>query len=222
MLQLFFDVFFAANLAVFSQVNEVSSTESLTSFIGFFTMLWFTWALVGLFDVRFVADSIFERATRAGHLGVMVGFAVVAHDFRPAHQARPVFRVFSLCLMVSRALLAVQYATVVWHVRPYRRAKSPLAVLAGVHFAFAMVYLGLSYCLREAPTYVYLAWYVLAVAEFVLDIGLSLAFGVLSFRGSHLVNRMVLLTFIIMGEGIIVLCRAVLVVQLSREHAWST
>ncbi len=61
-LQLFFDLFFAANLTIFSQVHEVTSMDRLTSFIGYFSVLWFTWALVGLFDVRFVTDSIFGRA----------------------------------------------------------------------------------------------------------------------------------------------------------------
>lgn len=73
-------------------------------------MLWFTWALVGLFDVRFVTDSVFgkacivffegdkannilpERILRAGHLGVMIGFAVVAPNFDPNHQNKQTFR----------------------------------------------------------------------------------------------------------------------------------
>lgn len=183
-------------------------------------MLWFTWALVGLFDVRFVSDSIFDRLARAGHLAVMVGFAVVAGDFHPDHQHAQPFQTMSLCLMVSRAILALQYASVVWHVRTYRRAKLPLAMMAIIHFAFAMVYLGISYTFRDVHSFVYLAWYVLSVAETVVNIGMSVGFDVLSFKGTHLVKRMVLLTLIIMGEGIIVLCRAVLVVQ--QSSAWST
>ncbi len=60
-IELFFDLFFAANLTVFSEVHEVTNTDRLTSYIGYFCMLWFTWALVGLFDVRFVTDSIFGK-----------------------------------------------------------------------------------------------------------------------------------------------------------------
>lgn len=65
-----------------------------------------TWFLVSLYDVRFVTDSAFgklsikcsrifetchsntqlERAARGVHLGVMVGFAVVAPNFDPNDQ----------------------------------------------------------------------------------------------------------------------------------------
>lgn len=184
-------------------------------------MLWFTWALVALFDVRFVSDSIFERVAKAGHVGVMVGFAVVASDFHPddKNQNPQIFKIMSLCLMVSRAILAVQYASIVWHVRSYRRAKMPLALKSMGHFVFAMIYLGIAFCFADAKSHVYLAWYVLAVVETFLNIGLSLVFDVLSFKGTHLVNRMVLLTFIIMGEGVIILCHAVHTVQQSK--AWS-
>lgn len=218
-MQLFFDLFFAANLKVFSEVHEVSSKERLTSFIGFFTMLWFTWALVGLFDVRFVADSIFERIASAGHLAVMIGFAVVAVDFHSKGQNIQTFQTMSLCLMVSRAILAVQYASIVWHIRTFRGAKLPLTIMAGMHIVFAMVYLGLSFGFRGSHDSVYLVWYALAAVETCLNVGLSLRFDVLSFRGTHLVNRMVLLTLIVLGEGIAVLCRAVLTVQ--NSHAWS-
>lgn len=148
----------------------------------------------------------------------MIGFAVVADGFQPERQHKQTFRIMSLCLMVSRAILAVQYASVVWHVRPYPRAKLPLAIMAGVHFVFAVVYLGIAYCFRDFNTYVYLAWYVLVVAETLINVGLSLVFDVLSFKGTHLVNRMVLLTFIILGEGVLVLCQAVHTVQDS--DAW--
>ncbi len=58
-IELFFDLFFAANLTVFSEVHDVTNLAQLRSYMGYFCMLWFTWALVGLFDVRFVTDSIF-------------------------------------------------------------------------------------------------------------------------------------------------------------------
>ncbi len=56
---MFYDLFFAANLTVFSEVHDVTNTEQLMSYIGYFCVLWFTWTMVGLFDVRFVTDSIF-------------------------------------------------------------------------------------------------------------------------------------------------------------------
>lgn len=91
-IELFFDLFFVANLAGFSNVHEINDKGSLTSYIGFFCVLWFTWCQVSLFDVRFVADSVMERLAKAIHLGVMVGLAVVGPGFDPGDQKRYVFR----------------------------------------------------------------------------------------------------------------------------------
>ncbi|KAF3759999.1 hypothetical protein M406DRAFT_343623 [Cryphonectria parasitica EP155] len=207
--QLFFDLFFAANLTLFSDVHQVSSKTKLLSYVEYFYILWFTWALVSLFDVRFVTDSVFERIARAGHLGVMIGLAVVASDFHPENQDERTFRTMSLCLAVSRLILAIQYATVIWHVRGYHRTKLPLAIMASIHLACAIIYIGLTFSFQGYNTLAYVAWYVLALVEGILNIGLSLAFDVLSFRDTHLLNRMVLLTFIILGEGVVVICHAV-------------
>lgn len=218
--KLFFDLFFAANLTVFSEVHEVSTRARLVGYIGFFCLMWFTWALVGLFDVRFVADSVFSRVARAGHLGVMIGFAVVAGDFHPEEQDERTFQTMSVCLMASRLILSVQYAAVAWHVRGYERAKRPLAAMAVVHLACAVVYLGLAFCLGEHNSHVYVAWLALAALETFLNVGLSLASDVLSFRGTHLVNRMILLTFIIIGEGVVVICHSVTNIVVN-SNSWS-
>lgn len=82
-IELFYDLFFVANLTTFSSVNEINDHKTLTSYIGFFCILWFTWCQVSLFDVRFVADSVLERMAKAVHLGVMTGFAVVGPNFVP-------------------------------------------------------------------------------------------------------------------------------------------
>jgi hypothetical protein len=82
-IELFYDLFFVANLTAFSGNHEIQDTKSLTSYIGFFCVLWFTWCQVSLFDVRFVADSVLERTAKAIHLGVMIGMAIVAPKFLP-------------------------------------------------------------------------------------------------------------------------------------------
>lgn len=80
-IELFYDLFFVANLTTFSNVHEVNSRKTLTSYIGFFCVLWFTWCQTSLFDIRFVADSWLERVAKACHLGVMVGLAVVGPNY---------------------------------------------------------------------------------------------------------------------------------------------
>jgi hypothetical protein len=74
-------------------------------------MLWMTWALVGLFDVRFVTDSIFERIARCAHLGVMIGFAVVAPNFDPYNQQAQVFRAMCQYLLFPTIPVGVEFCT---------------------------------------------------------------------------------------------------------------
>ena len=51
--ELFYDLFFVANLATFTANHEIVDTASLKNYLGFFTLLWFTWLQYSLFDVRF-------------------------------------------------------------------------------------------------------------------------------------------------------------------------
>jgi len=103
--------------------------------------------------------------------------------------------------MVSRLILVIQYGTIIWHVRKYRNTKLPLGVMAGVHFVAAMIYLGITFRFRDYNSRVYIAWYIIAICETLLNIVLSFFWDVLSFQGTHLMSRMTLLTLIIIGEG---------------------
>lgn len=70
--ELFYDLFFVANLTTFTSNLEINDRHSLTAYIGFFALLWLTWYQVSLYDVRFSADSVFERVAKGIHFGVMV------------------------------------------------------------------------------------------------------------------------------------------------------
>ena len=122
--------------------------------------------------------------------------------------------------MVSRLLMVVQYATIIWHVRKYQKAKLPLSLMVGLHFVAAMIYLGITFRFRDYNSRVYIAWYIIAVLETALSVGFSLVWDVLSFKGTHLVNRMSLLTLIIIGEGIIVVCTNVTTI-VKNPNSWS-
>ena len=60
-IEVFYDLFFAANLTVFSDVTDITNTEKLATFVVYFSLIWFNWALLGLYDVRFITDSIFGK-----------------------------------------------------------------------------------------------------------------------------------------------------------------
>ncbi len=88
-MELFYDLFFVANLTTFSAIHEINDIDTLTSYIGFFCILWFTWCQVSSFDVRYVADSVWERAAKAIHMGIMVGMATVGPNFDTHKQHAP-------------------------------------------------------------------------------------------------------------------------------------
>ena len=97
LLELFTDLFFAANYTVFTQTQAVTSSVKLAAYVGYFTTLWMTWLLVAMYDVRYVTDCVFERVARGIHLGVMVGFAVVAPSFDPSDQDKNTMRTMCRC-----------------------------------------------------------------------------------------------------------------------------
>ncbi|UNI23269.1 hypothetical protein JDV02_009100 [Purpureocillium takamizusanense] len=80
-IELFYDLFFVANLATFSNIHEIQSVSTLTSYVGFFCVLWFTWCLTSMHDIRFVSDSLSSRIAKGAHLGVMVGLAVAGPKY---------------------------------------------------------------------------------------------------------------------------------------------
>lgn len=82
--ELFFDLFFVANLATFTTYHSVTSYDYLVAYIGFFGILWSSWFQVTLHDVRFARDSIYERVCKTIQFIVFVGLALVGSGFNPA------------------------------------------------------------------------------------------------------------------------------------------
>lgn len=228
-IELFYDLFFVANLTTFTSLHKINDAESLRSYAGFFSVLWFTWCQVSLFDVRFVSDSLLERIAKACQFGVMIGLAgkqsfsgsyqcpsltsnpVAGPKFNPVEQYAPAFQTLAIILAVSRLVLAMQYLVVLIHVRSYKKSKTPMGLIALVYIIsgtlYASTYLGFH---KDRPHgYAYIAWYIIGGAETMLNVIITSRFKVVSFKGTHLVQRMSLLTLIILGEGIIVVCKSI-------------
>ncbi|KAL2837802.1 bacterial low temperature requirement A protein-domain-containing protein [Aspergillus pseudodeflectus] len=202
-IQLFFDLFFVANLSSFTSVHEINSRDTLASYIGFICVLWFTWCQVTLYDVRFATDSIFERIAHACHFGVMVGLAVIGPNFLTPDGWGPLQQL-SLILMVSRVILLCQYGSTLFFTWRYRKTRAPLIVVMMSLVVAVFVYLGISFAFYKRTAYdAYIAWYVLAVAEVVLAVAVAALWPAVSLWKTHLVERMTCLTLIILGEGII-------------------
>jgi low temperature requirement protein LtrA len=174
-----------------------------------------------MYDVRFITDSIFERTIRTAHLGVMVGFSVVVTQFDPNNQQNNAFKTMSLILMISRIVLVVQYCVTLWHIRRYRQGRYPIAIAASIHFVSAIVYLGISFTFTEnTNSRVYLIWYVGSAIEALLQIGLAMYFNVLSFTGTHLTERMTVLTIIILGGGVTKIAQNIVLIVVN-ANGWS-
>ncbi|KAI0571666.1 LtrA domain-containing protein [Pyrenophora tritici-repentis] len=214
---------FVANLTTFTSLKEINDSASLRAYIGFFALLWLTWYSNSLYHVRFTADCIFERIAKALHFGVMIGFAVVGPAWEPGKPSYSLqkYQVLSFILMVSRLVLAAQYDMTLYFVRRYKDTILPLGLVVASTLTAAVLYGGITAALpaeqcdvvREVckpfQTRIHVAWYIISIAEIVVTVGISCHWRVISFKGTHIQQRTSLLTLIVLGEGIIVICKAV-------------
>jgi hypothetical protein len=192
----------AVGIPVLEPGSTAKTCAELSSYIGFFCILWFTWCQVTLYDVRFATDSIIERIAHICHFGVMLGFAVVGPQFTdPKNEtAWSTLQQLSLILMVSRIVLFFQYGLTAFFSWRYRTTRLPLTLVMGSLATAAIVYLGLSFAFsKESAPNAYLAWYVVCVFEVGANIVIAGKWPVVSFRDTHLTERMTCLTLIIVS-----------------------
>ncbi|KAJ3493105.1 hypothetical protein NLG97_g4953 [Lecanicillium saksenae] len=236
LLEIFYDLFFAATYNAYCDVKEVTNHDSFKASIGFFCLLWLTWFNVTLFDVRYATDSIFSRLNTAIQLGVLIGFVVVAPTFSPNPKKHPLesqeglqeglqnvptMRAMSIILAVSRFNLMGQYAWMAYHVRRYRTTRLPLLVQTAIYTVAAAVYLGITFHFQEGnkTDHAFVVWYCVSVAEGVASLLLSNYSPILSLGKTHLMKRLTLLTVMILGEGIESIANKVLVI-VKHKNAW--
>lgn len=232
--ELFYDLFFVANLTTFTALNEINDDKTLKAYVGFFSLLWLTWYQVSLYDVRFSTDSVFERVAKAVHFGVMVGFAVLGPEWKPGTEIDDykIYKAFGLILMVSRLTLFMQYGVTLLYTKKYPKTIVPLCIIMASTLIAAILYGSLIAAFPTinndtdgnpipAASNMYIAWYIIGLFETLTRIGVSSRFPVLSFKETHLVQRMSLLTLIILGEGIIVICKAISKI-IKNEFLWTS
>lgn len=172
----------------------------------------FTGFQTSLYDVRFSIDSVFSRVCKALHFGVMTGFAIVGPIFNTNDEEKSsrAFRSLSLIMMVSRLILVVQYGTVLYFVKGYKRTILPVALVMATLFVTAIIFLGMTFAFGpHKGAHAQDGWYITVVAEAFLVLAVSSQWRILSFKHTHLVERVGLLTLIILGEGIIGMTKSV-------------
>jgi low temperature requirement protein LtrA len=211
-LELFFDLFFVANLATFTAYHYIIDHSSLFAYIGFFSIIWATWFHTVLHDVRFENDSIYSRACKVVIMVVFVGFALVGSSFSPgtAKGDNTNFRTLCYTLVMSRVLFSVKYLVVGFFVVRARRADLYLPVFlnALVYMVATAAYGAMTPAFArtnavETSNGIYSVWWIVMAVESVATIGVSCIWRMMSFKKTHLVERMGLLTLIVIGEGAI-------------------
>ncbi|KAL1956793.1 hypothetical protein VTO42DRAFT_6847 [Malbranchea cinnamomea] len=210
-IELFYDLFFVANLGSFTSSHEINNVSNLKSYVGFISLMWFVWLQTTLFDIRFNTDSVLSRTFKAFHLGIMVAFAILAPNFDTSNleQHPERFRDMSLVLMATRIVLILQYATVAWYVRVWKHTLVAKTAVMAILFGAAMVYLGLSFVfIRNPQVHGYVGWYVVSGVEAVLMIAISSFWKVLSFKNTAIVDRFAGMTLIVLGEGVVGMTKA--------------
>lgn len=217
------------------------------SYILFFTILWFSWLQTTLYDIRFSVDSVYERVMKAIHFFVMMGFASVSTNWNPMDTTLPStaanLQFMAIVLMTSRLGLGIQYGVAAFYARRVNRGVLPLILHSAAMFVAGFVYLGvrlptllplsarggtdvrqLYFVFRSgSQPRSYIAMFIVILLEAVAVFVTSALFVDVCFKMTHLVERMGLLTLIVMGEGIIVMLKAVNVVEQGSTYGrgWS-
>ncbi|KAK6857912.1 hypothetical protein PG995_005611 [Apiospora arundinis] len=243
--ELFFDLWFVANIQTLSESKQIVEASDLRAFLGFLCILWFTWFIVCMFDVRFMTDSIFERVIRIVQFGSMVGFTVVVHKFNPEQQFTNApeqqdsskrhstsFETLSLILMAVRLSLVAQYCSDYWlrrrertHHKEFSKDKpdeKPILAAAAVHLIAAIVYLGIAFRFdNHHNSRAYMVWYIGSALEAILQLALACKYKVLGFGETKLTERLAVFTVVILGEGISEITKNILLVSENGAY-WSS
>jgi low temperature requirement protein LtrA len=175
----------------------------LKSYVGYFALLWFTWLQVALFDIRFGHDSAFERVCKAAQFGIMVGLAAEGTNYTLDDFTVSPFKNISLILMGSRIVLMIQYSLALFWLKDYKKALFPLLAHVGTMFVTAVIFLGLAFGFNTpAGINIIDGWYVVMGIEAAVVLFVSGQTSFLNFRRTNIIERLGLLTLIILGEGV--------------------
>ncbi|KAI9889717.1 MAG: hypothetical protein M1814_005016 [Vezdaea aestivalis] len=165
-----------------------------------------------MFDVRFGNDSVFERFLKGFQFAGMLGFSAFGPTFLPSDLVKSPTRlvVISCILVATRLALSVQYLVTAWASKAYKKSTPPLILHFVSCLAAAFLYGIMAIVFRRPVTrFGYGAWYLIAMVETIGTVAIAGRFKIAGFRETYLVERLSLLTLIILGEGIIVLMKSI-------------
>ncbi|EDN09893.1 predicted protein [Histoplasma mississippiense (nom. inval.)] len=211
LVDLFYDLFFAANLAGFTLTHEINNTGGLKAYAGYISLLWFVWVQTTFFDLRFYTDSVLSRLFKILHLGVVCAFIILGPNFDSSSPTTRTnqYQNTSFVLMSSRFILVLQYGSILWYIRGEKRAVLPILMVIGALFVTAMSYMGLAFAaIRSSGNLAFVAWYVIGAVEAIFMVSISRFWEVLRFKETAIVQRFKSMTLIILGIGFVGMTRA--------------
>lgn len=147
----------------------------------------------------------------------MTGFAITGPGYNTDWSSQQdvansiqAFRALSLILMASRLILTFQYGVAFLQLRTYKNAIIPMTAHMAVLFSSAMLFLGMSFAFTKTSSEnVLIGWYLIVALEALAISIISGTVPFLSFKATVIVERLGLLTLIVIGEGIIGMCEAI-------------
>lgn len=165
-----------------------------------------------MYDVRFYVDSVLTRVLKFITFGIMVSFVGFSSLYAAIlnNTTSRAFQGLALVLFGSRILLFIQYGIVMWFVRGFDRTILPMALTMTVYIISGLAFL--STWLSDRDTSALMGqmgikhvniWYIVIAVETLSVITIASIWRILSFKHTHLVERVGLLTLIVLGEGII-------------------
>lgn len=190
---------------------------AVANYLGFFSILWSTWFHVCIYDVRFYQDRILARGFKILCFLVMTSFVGLSPIFNTINDggSTRAFTGMALVMMSLRYVLAIQYGIVFYSVHGFHKTLLPLLLTITVYLlsgsAFLTTYLidrKTQFTDTEGATHM-IRWYIILSVEILAVNLISSKWRVLSFGHTHLVERVGLLTLIVMGEGIIGMIKSV-------------
>jgi low temperature requirement protein LtrA len=141
-----------------------------------------------------------------------VGFSLVGSAFAPgtADGNNTNFRILCYTLLLSRVTLVLQYVIIGIFVGLAGRKDVffPLFLNISTYAIAAIAFAAMTPAFRESNNVdtgngIYSVWWIVMFLESIATITISCVWRMLSFKKTHLVERMGLLTLIVIGEGAI-------------------
>ncbi|KAG0232149.1 hypothetical protein BGW42_008365 [Actinomortierella wolfii] len=193
-LELFYDLLYVANLTEFTHSHPITDKDALTTYIGWFVILWWTWAGQTFWAARYDMDDLFTKMLKLVEFWALISFGSFSSD----HLHRTV-NGFILSYCVQKLVLIIEYSNVLYWARRNRSTQSvlPLVMHIGTNLS-AIVIWGLSSLVHHVR-WRYVMWY----GSILIEVAVLLIFGrrsSVSFAGSHLPERFALFTIIVLGE----------------------